>query len=281
VSQGLVTPEAVVLQFETAGVGSRLVAGAIDTVIQAVVLVALLAGAVFVGHLVHPLGLAGVYLSLFAVVFGYPIGLETLWRGRTVGKAALGLRVVTVEGGPIHFRHAAVRGLLAIVDVYLLSGAVAVIAILLSPKNQRLGDMAAGTLMIRERTGVAPPTPTTFTIPPEWEPYAATLDVAGLTPGDYSAVRAFLLRAPSLAADRRHDLAVRLATPMLARLRHTPPAEVSPEALLACIAARYQRRQRAGVAGPASPDARPDTTPLRPATAAPPTAPRDGFAPPA
>ena len=88
----MVTPEAVPLDLETASIGSRFLALLIDIAIQGTLL----------------------FTVLFAVIWGYPIAFESLWRGRTIGKAALGLRVVTKEGGQIGFRHAAIRAALRI-----------------------------------------------------------------------------------------------------------------------------------------------------------------------
>jgi uncharacterized RDD family membrane protein YckC len=242
--RGIVTPEGVVLQFSTADVGSRLIAKLIDLAIQAVLITALLIASSVVGSAIRPVGLAGIYLSLFAVILVYPAAFETLWRGRTPGKAALGLRVVTVEGSPIRFRHAAIRAMLGLIDFYLLSGAIAILTTLFTSKNQRLGDLLAGTIVLRERTGAAQSVPATFYVPPGYESYAATLDVTGLSGADYEAVRAFLLRAASLQPVQRYDLARQIATSLLPRLRHTPPPWVSPEALLICVAAVYQYRQR-------------------------------------
>jgi uncharacterized RDD family membrane protein YckC len=244
VSAGIVTPEAVVLEFETGGVGSRLIGAVIDLAIRVVLFVVLAVGSAVIGMVVPQVGVAGVFVALFVVVFGYPIAFETLWRGRTPGKAVMGLRVVTVEGSPIGFRHAAIRALLGLVDFILTSGGAAVLSVLVTPRNQRLGDLVAGTLVIRERTGAAQPTAATFWVPPGYESYAASLDVSGLTAPDYSAVRSFLLRAGSLDPRLRHDLAVQIATPLLGRLRHTPPPWVGPEAMLACVAAAYQHRAR-------------------------------------
>jgi hypothetical protein len=236
-------------------------------------------GSVAVAAVAGSIGLAGVFVGLFTVLFIYPVAFETLWRGRTPGKAALGLRVVTVEGAPIRFRHAAIRAFLALIDVYLLFGAIGVVTMLVSRRSQRLGDIVAGTVVLRERTGAPMPTAVVFTVPPGYESYAASLDVSGLSASDYGAVRAFLLRASALEPGRRYELARQLATPLLLRLRHTPPPWVGPEALLACLAAVYQQRSRPQ---PRVPEVSPPPPFLppgeRPATPATPT---DGYAPPA
>lgn len=254
-SSRLVTPEAVVLQFETAGLGSRLLAALIDVTIQGVVLtVALIAfaGLASTGQSAT-FGIVVVLLIATAVLLGYPIAFESLWRGRTPGKAAFGLRVVTTDGAPIRFRHAAVRGFLILVDLYLTSGAGAVLAILLTRDNQRLGDLAAGTLVLRQRTGAAPPLPMTFTVPAGYEAYAATLDPAGLGGDDHVAVRSFLVRAPTLAQETRASLVTQLATGVAARMGHTPPPGTNPEAFLACVAALHQSRAGGSVGSGAGP----------------------------
>lgn len=250
----LVTPEAVVLQFETAGLGSRALALLIDLAIQGVLLA--LASVALAALAVAGQGAtAGIVVALLfvtAVLLGYPIAFETLWRGRTPGKAALGLRVVTTDGAPIRFRHAAVRGFLTLVDFYLTSGAAAVLCVLFTADNQRLGDLAAGTLVLRERTGAKAPAPVSFAVPPGYEAYAATLDPTGLTGDDHVAVRSFLLRATSLPPETRNALARQLATTVAAHMGHTPPPGTHPEAFLACVAAVHQARA-ATFLGPAAP----------------------------
>ncbi len=245
--RGVVTPEAVRLEFEAAGVGSRGAALLLDLLLQSAVL--MIVG--FTGVLVYAEagpGLPGwvgdtvAVLFAFAVVWGYPVAFETLWRGRTLGKAAMGLRVVTVEGSPVRFRHAAVRATLGIVDFALTSGAAALLSALLSRRHQRLGDLVAGTIVLRERTGAKAPSAVRFSIPAGAESYAATLDPAGLSADDYATVRSFLLRAPHLPDEVRAHLAVRLAGPLAAKLRHLRPGTVPAETFLQCLAARYQQR---------------------------------------
>ena len=253
----LVTPEAVVLQFETAGLGSRLLSRLLDSLIQAAALLFIL----FVVILVNRAGVGSTpltivfLLAVFAVLFVYPVVFETLWRGRTPGKAALGLGVVTREGAPVRFRHAAIRSALWVVDGMLFGGSVAVISVLASRDNVRLGDLAAGTLVVRERSGARQPTPIAFPIPYGCEAYVATLDVSGVTPADYEAVRALLMRAPSLPPHVRWQLASQLGGHMAGRLRHSPPEWTTPELFLACVAAAYQQRSLASASRPsAAPD---------------------------
>ena len=114
---------------------------------------------------------------------------------------------MTKEGGQIGFRHAAIRAAPGLVDFGLGGGAVAVISVLLTADNQRLGDLAAGTLVLRERTGARRPVPAGFDPPPGLESYVDSLDVAALGEADYGVARAFLLRAPSLRPEVRATLA--------------------------------------------------------------------------
>jgi uncharacterized RDD family membrane protein YckC len=246
---GIVTPEAVVLEFETAGIGSRLIAGVLDLLIQGVLLFSVFFGLGFaaeIGLRVGGVAVAGIYVMVFLITFGYPAAFETLWRGRTPGKAALGLRVVTVEGAPIRFRHAALRSIMLLVDWYVTQGVVAVISMLVTRRNQRVGDLVAGTIVLRERSATRAERPVQFLPPPGLEAYTATLSTGGIGHEEYGSIRSYLLRTPSLPATVRADIANQLAHPLLQRLRTTPPAGVGPETFLVCVAAAYQRR----MAGP-------------------------------
>jgi uncharacterized RDD family membrane protein YckC len=259
-SARMVTPEAVALEFRTANLGSRILAYLLDMVLVSVgVLVGLLAVAL-IGQASHVVVPDWVALTIVLVLvpgwwLGYFIAFETLWRGRTPGKAALGLRVVTKEGAPVRFRHAAIRALLGLVDFFVLGGFIAVVFILLTRDNQRLGDLVAGTLVLRERSALAAPAPVSFAPPPGLEAYVATLDPSGVGTEEYLAVRTFLLRAASLPPGPRSALALQLANPLAARLRPPPPAGISPELYLHCVAAAYQQRQRL-TAAPAAPAGR-------------------------
>ena len=296
----VVTPEAVVLDVRTAGLGSRSIARVLDGLIQGAALFVVFLASVFIAAGRGVSGLI-VALVLFTVILiGYPIAWETLWRGRTPGKAALGLRVVTKEGAPIRFRHAVVRGVLGLGEVTMLP-VIGVLALLVSKNEQRLGDMAAGTIVIRERATGPRSAPVVFYPPPGWEGYVDTLDVGGMTAAEYETVRAFLLRAAAMAPAPRYQLAVRLAGPLASRLHQPVPSSAGPDLWLACVAAAYQRRHGgpwgaspAGWGpGPAGWGTRPEPQPQLPAQggwAGPPPVdqavvgsrppPSDGFTPP-
>lgn len=242
--QGIVTPEAVPLDFEEAGVGSRGLAIMLDWLLLAVVLVVLTTASGLLFAAAESSG--AVVASWLAVVnllvlFGYPIACETLTRGKTLGKLVLGLRVVTTEGAPVRFRHAAARAALGLVDFGLTVGVAAVLSSLLTARSQRLGDLVAGTVVLRERTAAAPPRVARFELPPEAAELARGLDVRTLTAREYEAVRAFLLRAGELDEGARTRLAHRLADLVVGKLGQPPPSQLSALTYLRCVAARYQQ----------------------------------------
>jgi uncharacterized RDD family membrane protein YckC len=241
-----VTPEGVALELPLATVGSRFLALAVDWAIQLASLVAVLfAGGVATNAFDagdHGVVGALAYVVIFLAVFGYPVAFETLRRGRTPGKAALGLRVVTREGGPERFRHAAIRAALGLVDFLLTAGAAAVISTMTTRNSQRLGDLVAGTVVVRERSGLKTPEPVAFAVPAGLEAYASTLDVAGLSTSDHTTVRSFLLRAPSLPRDARARIAASMAGTIASKLRTPVPDGVAPEAFLHAVLAVSQAR---------------------------------------
>src|SRR5687768_12029108 len=172
--RGIVTPEAVVLEFAPAGLASRSVAAAIDFTIQigAFLVLALLVGVLFRLTGGDSVGIAYVVLIIgaFLILLGYSVLFEVLWNGRTPGKAALSPRVVTTEGAPVRFRHAVVRSALGLLDFYLPPfGICATVAVLLTTRSQRLGDLAAGTIVLRQRSGAADAMIIAFPPPPGME----------------------------------------------------------------------------------------------------------------
>jgi uncharacterized RDD family membrane protein YckC len=261
-SPTLVTPDAVPLDLETATVGSRAVAYLLDLLLLGTGYLLLgLATAILGGGGFVPgwAGIALLLLLVFALQFGYPIGFETLWRGRTPGKAAMGLRVVTLEGAPVGLRHAAVRMTVGLFELLMLLGLPAIITSLVSARGQRLGDLAAGTLVVRERRVAAALAVESFPPPAGYEHYTARLDVSGLGPQDYATVRDTLRRLPSLPdVATRTRIAEQVATPLATRVSPAPPAEASAETWLRCVAAALQaRRQPVGAWGGGRPAPRP------------------------
>jgi uncharacterized RDD family membrane protein YckC len=249
-AQPIITPEAVVLDFERAGAASRTLAFAIDALALTATLVALLLITLSVlGDDPEGTGAAlfAVFSSLGMVIVWFT-AFETLWRGRTLGKAALGLRVISADGTTVRFQQAFLRAAVGLVDFFLVPiGFIAVVTLLLSPRDQRLGDMAAGTLVVRERSASRLVAPAWFPAPPGWERYAASLDVAAIDERTYGLVRSYLLRVHELTAGARDHLAVRLANPVAVRMGHTPPSYVHPHLFLVCVAASWQRSHGGGL----------------------------------
>jgi uncharacterized RDD family membrane protein YckC len=281
----IVTGEAVALELRTAGLGSRGVAALIDL---AAMVVALLPLAAIIGAIGSSADTA-TYATLAIVVdvgvlLGCPVALETLWQGRTLGKAAMGLRVVRDDGGPIRFRHALVRGLLGLfVERPGFSvGLAAVIPMLATRQGKRCGDVLAGTIVIQDRVpgGFDVPVP----MPPPLAGWAASLDLAGVDDGLALRVRQFLGRAATLHPDSRSDIESRLVSDVVARVGQ-PPSGAPPWAVLAAVSAeRRERGMRSLRATPADGPSR--VTPPRPAGGEPVTPPPSphspgGFAPPA
>lgn len=239
---GVVTPEAVLLDLPSAGVGSRALARLVDLLGLGAVAMLLLAALSLVLISVPELATVAQLLVVAVLLLGYWVAFETLLRGRTPGKALLGLRVVTREGGPIGFRHAMLRGLIGIVEVFLTLGGVAVVSTLSTRRSQRFGDLAAGTIVVRERDAGRRALAVAFPPPPGYEAYCASLDVSAITDEQYGVIRAFLLRVLELTPAARDALAVRLANPAAVRMHHVPPPMLGPELFLACVASAYQVR---------------------------------------
>ena len=264
--RGVVTPEGVVLDFATAGLGSRTLARLIDlAVISGGFLVLTILLAAFGPTLPQSVAIVLVISLSAGAVLGYPVALETLWKGRTVGKSALGLRVVTAEGAPARFRHAAVRAILGLVDLFASSGFAGVASMVLSARNQRLGDLAAGTIVLRERSAAGDVESMAFEIPEGYSSWATTLDVSdvdAVDAADYALIRSLFVRSGSLRPGAAHDLARRVATHLESRIGSAKPPQMADDVYLQVVAARYQQRHR---------------EPSGPQQATTPTTPTDGF----
>lgn len=237
----MVTGEGVAVELPIAGVPSRAASGIIDLLVAGVVLVggAILVGAVFSGTS-SAVGRTVSILLVVGVTVGLPAVVETVTRGRTLGKLALGLRVVRDDGGPITARHALTRALVGWPEIYLLLGAGALVAALVSPRAKRLGDMAAGTYVVSQRASLRllpPPV-----MPPPLAQWAAGADLAALPPGLAIAVRQFLGRAQGLTPASRHELGQALLRSVLPYVSPPPPAGFHAEHVLAAVIADRRRR---------------------------------------
>lgn len=218
----IATPEGVDLELTLAGVGSRFAAAIVDVLLQGVVGLALF---LFLVVGVGGVGVAIYVVAVFLVWFGYHVLFEVLASGRTPGKRWTGLRVVRVGGHPVTFVPSATRNLLRLVD-YLPSFYIAgTVSILVTRRNQRLGDLAAGTLVIRDRLERArartPPATYAFTHPVEHGD-VASWDVSAVTVEELAAVRGFLERRYELELRARNELAWQLAERLRAKTAGGP-----------------------------------------------------------
>ncbi len=226
------TPEGVEIELVLAGLGSRLAAAMLDWIIINGILLSLWIAGLVVAMPVDPASgmlAAGLISITFLVLFGYDTAFETLNSGRTPGKRLLGIRVVRYGGEPPGFMAAAIRNLLRLVDVGLLP--VGVLCILFTARHQRLGDLAAGTLVVRElRPGVMAPASWAAG---EWtaaDRYAGW-DVSGVSAAEVATVRRFLERRRSLDPNARYHLAEELAGRLRPRVAGNP-AGISAEEFL-------------------------------------------------
>ncbi|MGI9604726.1 MAG: RDD family protein [Acidimicrobiales bacterium] len=238
--RSIVTPQGVVLDLEAAGVGYRGFGRVLDLLLLIVVGAAVLPIMSFLLG-----GTAGRVLQLlviFVVIFGYPLVAETWWRGRTLGKAALGLRVVTVEAAPIGFREAAIRSMFQLIDIGSF-GIIALLAGVVTDRSQRLGDVAAGTFVIRDPKSLAHIPAVPFTPPMGFEPLVSELDVSKLRPEQERLVRSFLLRVGELTRAARLELGTNIADATASRLGHDRRPFGDAETYLAAVMAARQLRE--------------------------------------
>ncbi|WP_405092536.1 RDD family protein [Micromonospora sp. NBC_01392] len=251
---GLVSGEAVELDVRAARLGSRVLALLIDLVVQ-LGLALVLGAALSMLVLALPPDLMDAALAgglqvvlLVLVLVGYPVVMERFAGGRTVGKLAVGLRVVRADGGPVGVGQSLARALVGVAVEWpglvlpLLSWAATVTVMLTDPRGRRLGDLVAGTLVVHTR-GASVWRPLPPAVPPLLA-WAGTLDLTRVDDGLALAVRQYVDRLPQLAAADRVRLGRELWAEVAA-VTSPPPPWTAPEwAYLAAVLA--ERRRRAG-----------------------------------
>jgi uncharacterized RDD family membrane protein YckC len=250
----LVSGDAVELDIRLARLGSRMLARLIDLVVQVAlgIVLSLLISTVlpqFAGFVDAALVAAVYVVLLVAVLIGYPAVLETATGGRTVGKLAIGLRVIRDDGGPVRFRHALTRTLVGVAVEFPALGTVVLEPVgwlvslwvmMVNPQGKRLGDLAAGTLVIHDRSpqswGWVP------AMPPQLAGWAATLDLTGLDDDLALAVRHYLARNREIREPARTRLGYALASDVAAGTTPPAPAGTPGWAYLAAVIAERNRR---------------------------------------
>jgi uncharacterized RDD family membrane protein YckC len=247
----IATPEGVQLRVVLAGAASRFIAGSIDLVIELVlVALAALVALLLIGD---GIGAAVFFVALLAIFLLYNILFEVLASGRTPGKRMTHLRVVLEGGAPVDLPASATRTLLRLIDWLPSAYLVGLASILITRNNQRLGDIAAGTLVIREISAPADLAPAALpTETPAEAPLAApsgarvdgatgttsavvSADASAVTAEELAAVQRFLARRQSLDSTARRTLAFRLEQGLRAKVSGLPQTG-DPEQFLEALA---------------------------------------------
>lgn len=249
---GLVLGEAVELDVRAARLGSRVLALLIDLLAQ-VVLALLLIAVLGIALLTLPrhtvdAALSGALQTVLAVVVlvGYPVLMERFVGGRTLGKLAVGLRVVRADGGPVGIGQSLTRALVGVAVEWpglvlpLLSWVASVTVMLSDPRGRRLGDLVAGTLVVHTRAaGVWRPAPP---VVPPLLGWAWTLDLTRVDDALASAVRQYLSRLHQFAEPDRTRLGRQLWAEVAAVTSPPPPWAAPEAAYLAAVLAERRRR---------------------------------------
>ena len=237
----IVTPENVSVTYQLSGIGSRFLALALDTVMQFVASVAVILVASFLAlrmtvnwaqmaravQAQSTWVFAGMIIGVFLIAWGYFIFFETIWNGQTPGKRLVRLRVVREGGQPVDLACAATRNLMRYLDFLPALYTVGLISIFFSPRYKRLGDYAAGTIVVKERS------PHLVQIKPRTEPRHGASSAIGavsidaLSPGDLAAIRRFAQRREELPLETQEQVARTLTAPIMAKLGLASPPDTS------------------------------------------------------
>ena len=260
------TPEQVSIRFPLAGMGSRFLAILIDTLLQiaayiVLVLVFLLvvsaapkSGSGQLSHNSEKWMVAILILVHFVMYWGYFTLFEAFWNGQTPGKKLFKIRVIQDSGRQITFFEAMIRNLIRVIDMLPSFYLVGVIAMACNRRHKRLGDLAAGTLVVHERAseepmwgGTGPRTITAAAFQPAQAepdflsqhiiPVALPADaIARLSAADLNVIDRFFARALDMELTTRAQIAARLAAQLTAKMNIEAPKEINPERVLEAIA---------------------------------------------
>lgn len=239
----MITGEGVLIDVPATSVASLVIAAIIDYIV------------IFSGFVLATLALSwlggsvteaqAAIIGILLTVTGFlvvPVGVELLTRGRSLGKLVMKLRVVRDDGGPITFRHAFVRGLVGIIEIWLLMGVPAVVSAMLSTRAKRIGDLAAGTYVVREETAMRlQPGPW---MPPALIPWASGADMGALPDGVAMQIRQYLTRTDMLSPVAREQVGRALLAEVMPRVSPPPPPGAPMDAVLAAVLAERRKRDR-------------------------------------
>jgi uncharacterized RDD family membrane protein YckC len=261
------TPELVSIEFPLAGIGSRFIAILVDSLILGATFILLIFLAAFIlpalnllGRKSASWGLGIFFLIIFLVFWGYFALFEAFNSGRTPGKRAAKIRVIHQSGRGVNFAEALARNLVRIIDYMPGFYGVGIAAMFMSRRSQRLGDMVAGTLVVREREVEAPmwgeSTSRTLTAaalaanspipPPHLRVALPAPALAKLTAADLEVLESFFSRRLDMDLATRRMLAERIASALCAKSGLAMPAEVSVETFLEAVAHQFREQGRMG-----------------------------------
>ena len=251
------TPENIAFAYDIAGIGSRFLAAIVDTLLIGVaeIIILLLIALTMSSLDLDSGGSGGILVAAgtlltFVILWGYYIAFEMLWNGQSPGKRLISLRVVREGGRPITFIGSAIRNLIRIADFLPAMYGLGVVVMFIDRRARRLGDLAGGTLVVRERRSVslasltvpgavaAPPAPQ----PGGQLPEPTMPNIELVSDHDYTLIQEFLQRRSELGGDARKRLGAQLAGGLQARLGITPAGD--PERFLQDVAGNYQLLKR-------------------------------------
>ena len=241
------TPEQIALELPLAGIGSRFLAVAVDTVLQALLylagFVALIASApvlASLGSFVRLLGPALTVLFAFCVYWGYFAFFEIIWSGRTPGKRLAEIRVIKDSGRPITAVEAIGRNILRAIDFLPAMYGVGVVVMMLNRNSRRIGDFVAGTVVVHDRR--------TDTRPPQWKASGnvavSHANLSGVTQEEQQLIETYLQRRIDLDGLVRADMAEQIARRIAARTGLQPEAGQPVDAFLEAVAQRVRDTAR-------------------------------------
>lgn len=238
---GLVTGEGVLLDIPAASFPQRMASGLIDVIATLTGLIgSLILLATTLDDVEPVLAQSIVILLIVFWLLVLPTTVETLTRGRSLGKLIVGLRTVRDDGGPIVMRHALTRALVGVIEVYATLGTAAMVAGIATERSRRLGDLAAGTAVVRVRSKLPPAPP--LPMPPQLAQWAAAADMAPLPDRLALGIRQLLARRGDLAPQARHALGQSLLQESTQYVAPPPPPGHPDEVVLAAILAERRRR---------------------------------------
>ena len=230
------------LELRPASFAARALGLLVDVGVNIVLLVLILLGISAAGQDLDEAAMRA--LTLVSVVFSFvifPVAVETLTRGLSLGKLAAGLRVVRDDGGAIRFRHAVIRGLTGFLEIYLTLGGLAIAVALFNSRSKRLGDILAGTYALRRRVPVEQPIH--VFVPPQLKAWASAADIGRIPDALARQASQFIRQASQMSPQSAAGMAAAIATELAGHVAPQPPRSTTPDQYLAAVIAERRHRE--------------------------------------